>query len=86
MATAHAVDVQKQRYSKELAEYTYRQYDQARQSVDGGKQRSSPPSSHASSPSRNGQPSITLSHSLGSVANGFPGVQVADYARRSRAQ
>jgi hypothetical protein len=37
MATAHlptSIDSQKQRYSHELAEYTFKQYDQARQMLD----------------------------------------------------
>lgn len=34
MATESPTDVQKARYSQELAEYTFRQYDAARQSLD----------------------------------------------------
>jgi hypothetical protein len=34
MATESPSDAQKARYSQELAEYTFRQYDAARQSLD----------------------------------------------------
>lgn len=60
MATAQlgSVDVQKQRYSHELAEYTFKQYDQARQSLDktGRGRPDQPGASSESSPSRSGQP------------------------------
>jgi hypothetical protein len=43
MATQSATDVQKTRYSQELAEYTFRQYDAARQSLDAKRESSYTP-------------------------------------------
>jgi hypothetical protein len=41
MATESAAESQKIRYSQELAEYTFRQYDAARQSLDAKRDPSS---------------------------------------------
>jgi hypothetical protein len=80
MATV-APDTQKQRYSQELAEYTFRQYDAARQSVDAKRDPSR--SDGAPSPttdSHNGQP-FPATRAVDQHSSAL-GVQSTDFARR----
>jgi len=76
---SHNIDMQKQRYSRELAAYTMQQWDMARQAVEAGKnqpkEKSSKRSSRSSSVSRDGKSPSSKSSQ---------GIQSIDYARRSQ--
>jgi hypothetical protein len=65
---AHSVDIQKQRYAHELAEYTMKQYDLARQSLERGRAPSTTasPQERSKSHSRDGQPSAPSAPSVNS--------------------
>lgn len=94
MTSTHDIDAEKQRYASELAEYTRRQWDMARRSLELAqsqpKDRSSPKGGR--SPGRDSQSSAGGRVSQGgwpalvsgkSVADECAGIQSHDYAHRS---
>ncbi|KAH8100511.1 hypothetical protein BXZ70DRAFT_1008011 [Cristinia sonorae] len=72
-----AVEIQKERYSRELAAYTLKQWDMARRSLEVARQQQDgKKSSRSSSRRRSATPDSRSSR-------GSEGIQAADYARRS---
>ncbi|KAI0343942.1 hypothetical protein BDW22DRAFT_1427607 [Trametopsis cervina] len=82
MTAQSDVETQRQRYANELAEYTRRQWDLARQSLEQRRGGGGVPNAHSNNREKHGQNGRDK-ESSGRGGAGSQGIQSHDYAHRS---